>query len=795
MSLRLRILALVCVSSLLPLLVAVWMLFDSRAAAIAQARERVSIRADQIASELDDKVSGTAQLLFGLSRVPVVGQGEPAACSGFLAEVLEEHPQYTGLIRFAPDGVMQCDSLRTGRSLDVSDRSYFRRALTAETIVVEPTIGRLTGKGVLQIAYPARAPGGALDFVLLASFNMDEFGRQAAASLPYERMNLQFWNQDGALVMDYPGAGATRIEMDKATRQFILASGPRGIGVPGSGRDARLWASSSLSHPAGAGMRVVLSVPQTALASVADRQFEQALYGLIPLAVLMFAGAFLLGEFALRRQTQRLTQAIGRLDRGEYGEVIGAPYPRGEFGLVMRALDRMGLSLLTQRQQIERDTAALERQATIDPLTGLANRALLSDRLTQALIHGRRTDRRAAVLLLDLDRFKTVNDSLGHRQGDELLCHVSRQLRASVREGDTVARLGGDEFVVVLSDLSDAADVAPVAQNILDAVTAPLEVQTHRLTGSASMGIAIYPEDGDDPDLLLQHADTAMYQAKSGGGAAFAFFSPDMMRASVERLRIEAGLRRAIECSEFVLHYQPIIDAATGRIASAEALIRWNDPELGQVAPADFISVAEETGLIVPMGEWVLQTACAQAVAWRQAGLGDIPVAVNLSPRQFAAPALDHTIARAMATTFCPPSLLHLEITESTLIDRPDAATALLARLSALGVSLSIDDFGTGYSSLSRLKHLPVSRIKIDRAFVRDIDLDDNDRCIVEMIVMLADKLGLHTVAEGVETPAQRAYLESLGCNELQGYLFARPCEAAAVAELLRAQSPAVCAR
>ncbi|MFZ5505933.1 MAG: putative bifunctional diguanylate cyclase/phosphodiesterase [Pseudomonadota bacterium] len=788
MSLRARILALVFASSLLPLLVVFWTLLESREAAIDQARERVGTRASQLAGELDDKVSGTAQLLFGLSRVAQVGGTDKAACSDFLAAVLDEHPQYTGLLTIQPDGNMFCDSLRTGRSLNVSDRAYFRRALDAPGVVVEPVIGRLTGKGVLQIAYPARSADRTLRYILLASLNMDEFGRHAAASLPYARMNLQLWNADGSLVMDYPGDGASKLVAGAAERSLVLGDARHRIAVVSGEGGRRLWASTQLSHSAGAGMRIALSVPETELGRVADEQFRQAIRGLIPLALLMVGGAVLLGEFALRRQTQRLARAIARLDQGNYDEPIGAPYPRGEFGVVMSALDRMGRSLSEQRDEIRRNTEALERQATIDPLTGLSNRALLSDRLEQALIHARRSGRSVAVMLLDLDRFKTVNDSLGHRRGDELLQCVAARLQASVREGDTVARLGGDEFVIVLNDLSDTLDLGPIARKVLDALATPVDIERHRLSVVASIGIATFPDDGDSPEQLLQHADTAMYRAKSGGGGAAVFFSPDMMQASVERLRIEAGLRRALENGELILHYQPIVDAASGRIGSAEALLRWNDPQSGAVPPVTFISVAEETGLIVPIGEWVLHTACAQTVAWQKQGLGDIPVAVNLSPRQFGAPALDRTIARAMAQTGCPASLLHLEITESTLIAQPDAAMSVLDRLSALGVGISIDDFGTGYSSLSRLKELPVDRLKIDRAFVKEIERDDSDRIIVEVIVMLAKKLGLHTVAEGVETTEQRAYLETLGCDELQGYLFSRPCAAGDFEQLVRDQ-------
>lgn len=778
MSLRLRILALVCASSLLPLLVVLWTLLESRSAAIAQARDRIGIRAAQLAAELDDKVSGTAQLLFGLSRANVLESGDVAACSDFLADVLSAHPHYAGLLTVRPDGWMKCDSLRTGRKLNVSDRNYFKRALQAQGIVTESAIGRLTGKGVLQIAYPARQADGSLAFVLLASINLDEFGGNAARSLPYGRMNLQLWNHDGSLVLDYPAEGMARLLPEVSERAFVLAAHAPKVGESTRGGDGRLWAVAPLSAGGGTGIRLVLSVPQDELEQAADRQFRNALYGMVPMVLLILVATALLGELALRRQAQRVVQGIARLDAGEYEEALGPPYPRGELGMVMSALDRMGRSLRQQREELQLNTQQLERQATIDALTGLANRALLTDRLAQALIHARRRSGGVGVLLLDLDRFKTVNDSLGHRSGDELLQGVARRLRACVREGDTVARLGGDEFVLVLPAADGMADVAPVAQKILDGLLQPLEVNGHPLTVGASIGVAIFPTDGLNADDLLQHADLAMYRAKALGGNVVAYFSVEMMEASVERLRLEAGLRRAIDLGEFVLHYQPVMSADGMRVVSAEALIRWLDPERGQISPAVFIGVAEETGLIVQIGEWVLRTACAQAVAWRRQGLGELPIAVNISPRQFRSPAFDRVVAGVLSATGCPPALLHLELTESSIIDQPEAALLMLERLNALGVGLSIDDFGTGYSSLSRLKQLPVEKLKIDRSFVREIERDDSDQVIVEMIIMLARKLGLRTVAEGVETETQRAMLRALGCDELQGFLFAAAMEA-----------------
>jgi len=319
-------------------------------------------------------------------------------------------------------------------------------------------------------------------------------------------------------------------------------------------------------------------------------------------------------------------------------------------------------------------------------------------------------------------------------------------------------------------------DIVPVAQKILGTLAQRVRVGGQDLSVSTSVGISVFPRDADTADVLLQHADTAMYRAKSRGGNAMAFFTPEMNAETVERLRVEAGLRRALEQGELRLHFQPIVDAATGRVVSAEALVRWQDPEFGLVSPARFIPIAEETGLIVPLGDWVLREACTCARAWQRAGLGDHPVAVNLSARQFSHPALDASIAGALAATECPAALLQLEITESMVMAHPEQAQATMQRLKAMGVQLSIDDFGTGYSSLSHLKRFPVSKLKIDRSFVQDLETDPNDAAIVDAILVLAKKLGLRTVAEGVETEGQVAFLSALGCDEYQGYLYGRPC-------------------
>jgi diguanylate cyclase (GGDEF)-like protein/PAS domain S-box-containing protein len=444
---------------------------------------------------------------------------------------------------------------------------------------------------------------------------------------------------------------------------------------------------------------------------------------------------------------------------------------------------------ITERKKAEEQLTYL---AQYDSLTGLPNRNLFRDRLSITMARAKRNGQMLALMFLDIDHFKEINDTLGHTIGDEVLQAVSGLLRESLRGVDTIARLGGDEFTIILENITHVDQAIVVAEKIQKAFSDPVVIQEREIFVTASIGITLYPRDAEDIDALLQTADIAMYRAKEEGRNTYEFYAQEINAQAAERLNMENLLRYALERQELLLHYQPKVELRSGKIVGAEALTRWNSKELGLVQPSQFIPLAEKTGLIVPVGEWILKTACAQNKAWQDQGIPPLLMSVNLSPRQLRQKNLVEMITGVLDQTGLAAHFLELEITEGMIMQHTDKAIAILQELHQLGVYLSIDDFGTGYSNLAYLKRFPVQRLKIDQSFVRDVISDADDASIVTAIIVMAKSLGLEVVAEGVETKEQLAFLSKFRCDEYQGYYFSKPVPADEFARLMQTQRPAI---
>ena len=444
----------------------------------------------------------------------------------------------------------------------------------------------------------------------------------------------------------------------------------------------------------------------------------------------------------------------------------------------MMAIGMIACLLEDEREAAELAAVEIEHLAYHDALTGLPNRPLFIDRLIVALAQANRGHQKLAVFFLDLDRFKDINDSLGHTMGDTLLKAVAERIRRCVREGDTVARFGGDEFTLLIPKIENIEDAAKIALKIIETLKIPFFVNERELFVTTSIGVSIFPADGSDPETLVRNADTAMYRAKEQGRDNYQLYAADMNAQALERLGLENSLRKALSQNELVLHYQPQIDAQSGAIVGVEALVRWQHPERGLLSPAHFISVAEMSGLIVPIGEWILRTACRQLKTWQRKVDQSFTVAVNLSARQFQQPDLVDMIRSAVHETGIEPSSLEVEITESNAMQNAENTMYILRELKALGVRISMDDFGTGYSSLNYLKRFPIDTLKLDKGFINDITTDASDAAIVSAVIQMAHSLELHVTAEGVERQEQLEWLRRQKCDTIQGYLFSKPLAA-----------------
>lgn len=454
--------------------------------------------------------------------------------------------------------------------------------------------------------------------------------------------------------------------------------------------------------------------------------------------------------------------------------------------LLERTIDLNSRELNAANTLLKKQNEEISEMATIDALTGLANRHAYNHNIDRALKHAKRYDSNFSIMFIDLDRFKIINDSLGHHIGDLILRHVAKRLLSCIRESDTVVRMGGDEFTILMEESRNINDIASVSKKILEELSLPFECEGHEILLTASIGISIFPSDGTDQVSLSKHADTAMYQAKDLGRNNFQFYHPTMSVKALEHMAFESRLRKALDQREFVLHYQPQLDIETGKIIGMEALVRWQSPEFGLVMPADFIPLAEETGLIIPIGEWVLHSACMQNKVWQNAGLKRIKVAVNVSGRQLQNANFISNIDSALKLSCLSPEYLDLELTESSVMHKGKYFTDMLNEFKDRGIYLSIDDFGTGYSSLSNLKRFIIDKLKIDQCFITDIGHNPDASIIITAIIAMAQSMNLKVIAEGVETVEQLSFLRSKGCDQIQGYIASRPLPPREMEQLLR---------
>jgi diguanylate cyclase (GGDEF)-like protein len=552
-----------------------------------------------------------------------------------------------------------------------------------------------------------------------------------------------------------------------------------------SSADPKRNLQQSLTAPAlfavGAGVTAGVGVTYAIMSGGDPLGMALAVAGVVALVPAWRRVAGARGE--ILHDVSRLQGAAADLTHGVYSARVGATR--------LRELHALGETIDAVASHMEDQVAELAAQAFYDPLTKLPNRALFVDRLERMLTRVKRRRGSVAVLFLDLDNFKLVNDSLGHEVGDQLLVAVARRLQGSVRAEDTVARFGGDEFAIAAGDIAQQADATRIAARVADQLAAPFALEGQEVYVTSSIGIAHNRSEHDRPESLLRDADTAMYKAKVNGKSRFELFSQDMQLQTTERLRLETDLRRAVDRGELQIHYQPVVDLRSRRIVEVEALLRWEHPRRGFVSPADFIPAAEESGLIGPIGRWVLTQACAQARIWRDELGAAAPqkVSVNLSARQFS-PALVREIQHVLREAGLGPEGLKLEITEGVLMRSEASTFAILQELKELGIDLALDDFGVGYSSLAYLKRFPFSSLKIDRSFVQRIGRDPEDAAIIRAIVTIARTLHMHIVGEGIETVDQYEHLLSVGCDRGQGYFFARPMPVQAISEVLRVGLP-----
>lgn len=663
-------------------------------------------------------------------------------------------------------GVVLC---LTSAAFIINEVATFRRTISEELLSLADIIGNNSSAAIM--------------------FNDKKAAQETLNSISANPRVIaaQIVTQEGDLFAEYLALGADRSELKigdggaLAGGLLAEAAGDRGT-LWGSSKENRIWKRIVVN-----GMPIGTVVIQPNMQGLIKK-----LHTFFVIAAVVLLAAFLIAYFmSMKLQSlisvpiTRLAQTMKKVSQEKDYSLRTEKTSKDEIGSLIDRFNEMLTEIEERDETLRQHRDNLQWLAHFDSLTRLPNRTLYYDRLNQVLLHAKRAMQKAAIMFVDLDYFKDINDTSGHRVGDMLLKDVAVRLQAIVRASDTVARMGGDEFTVLLPDLGDAGYASLVAQKIVQKISEVYQVEGSDIYITASVGITIFPDDGHTVDDLLKNADTAMYDAKNNGRNGFQFYSQEMNVRMMNRFDMQNSLRHALERGEFILYYQPRVNIADRCLSSMEALIRWSHPEKGMVMPDKFISLAEETGLIIPIGEWVIRTACLQIKKWQTQGNPLFPVAVNVSAYQFRKPKFAETVAEILEETGVSPAFLEIELTESAIMQDVDFTIKILKDFKSLGIMVSIDDFGTGYSSLSQLKRFPIDSLKIDRSFIANATTNVDDRAIVTAIISMAHSLGLNLIAEGVETEAQLALLAEQGCQEMQGYLFSKPLPADLLTKLL----------
>jgi diguanylate cyclase (GGDEF)-like protein len=776
---------------------------EVRRHATADVREQVLRLARRTSLQQEQLIVMARQLLITVGRLPEVRRGDAATCSAFAADLLADQRFLTNLGVIGMDGTVICSGVPLAGPVNLADRLYFQQARASRTFAVgDYQLGRVTGKATLGFGYPILDQADQVTGIVFASMDLEWLQALVVEAQLPEGSYLVVVDHGGMVLSRYPDPHhwVGRSLVDTPLGQALLSQHEgiaQSAGLDGIEHLYAFTAFTPLGHqPEAPAVSLAVGVPAQVAYAAAEHALRRSLIILGVISALTLVLALIASDLLIQRPIQALLTMTSRLGTGDLSTRALSASGIRELGHLATAFDQMADALEQREAARSQLEGQLAHQAFYDPLTELPNRALLLDRLTHALAAAERPGTGLAVLFLDLDRFKVVNDSLGHTGGDALLHALGERLTACVRGGDTVARWGGDEFVALIQGPSEAGVAEDVADRIMAGLARPFIVAGREVIIGASIGIThcSYPSDHTTAEDLIREADIALHWAKVTGKGRIVVFDPSMQTTALTRLEDEADLRRALALGQLHLQYQPIVALATGRLEVVEALVRWEHPTRGLISPADFIPLAEETGLIVPLGQWVLEEACRQMRVWQQQFATTAPavMSVNLSVRQFRNVELVQTIRDILERTGLAAACLKLEITESALMDDVEATITKLLELKGLGISLAIDDFGTGYSSLNALKRLPVDTLKIDRSFVQGLGKDPQDAAIVRSIITLAQSLRLSVTAEGIETEQQRGKLWAFGCDHGQGYYFARPLASEALEALLTTDLNAV---